>query len=119
MAEALANHYLNDRLLAYSAGTESTRVNPLADQVLKELGINTSTLRSKTMDEFAEQQFDHVITLCGDANDKCPLYFGGVERTHHGFKDPSRLPGSEADLLPEFRLVRDEIRQWLLEYFAA
>jgi len=119
MAEALANHYLKNRVLAFSAGTESTSINPLAELVLKELGIDTSPLRSKTMDEFKDHNFDHVITLCGDANDKCPLFFGGVERHHHGFEDPSRLPGSDIDVLPEFRRVRDEIKQWLLSTYSA
>ena len=117
MAEALANHFLGDRCQAFSAGTESTRVNPLAAQVLSELGVDTSLLRSKTMDEFTGQSFDHVVTLCGDANEKCPLFFGGVERLHHGFEDPSRLTGSEADVLPEFRRVRDEIKNWIVDYF--
>jgi arsenate reductase len=117
MAEALANHLLGNRLQAYSAGTEGTRVNPLAAQVLTELGIDTSFLRSKTMEEFAGQSFDHVITLCGDANEKCPLFFGGVERGHHGFDDPSRLSGSPEEVLPEFRRVRDEIKKWIVDYF--
>lgn len=119
MAEALANHYLKDRVLAFSAGTESTRVNPIAEQVLKELGVDTSQLRSKTIDEFKGDNFDHVITLCGDANDKCPLFFGGVQRSHHGFEDPSRIQGSDTDRLPEFRRVRDEIKHWLLSSFSA
>lgn len=117
MAEALANHFLGDRCKAFSAGTEATRVNPLAALVLTELGIKTSLLRSKTMDEFAGQSFDHVVTLCGDANEKCPLFFGGVERLHHGFEDPSRLSGSEEVVLPEFRRVRDEIKKWIIDYF--
>lgn len=117
MAEALANHYIGDRFQAFSAGTEATGVNPMALRVLQELGIDTAPLRSKTMDEFAGQTFDHVVTLCGDANEKCPLFFGGVERIHHGFDDPSRLNGSEGELLPEFRRVRDEIRDWITEYF--
>jgi len=117
MAEALANHFLGDRCQAFSAGTESTRVNPLAAQVLSELGVDTSPLRSKTLDEFSGQNFDHVVTLCGDANDKCPLFFGGLERLHHGFDDPSRLTGSEEKVLPEFRRVRDEIKNWIINYF--
>ena len=117
MAEALANHFLGDLCQAYSAGTEATRVNPLAARVLTELGINTSSLRSKTLDEFSGQTFDHVVTLCGDANEKCPLFFGGVQRHHHGFTDPSRLIGSEEDVLPEFRRIRDEIRSWIIDYF--
>jgi arsenate reductase len=117
MAEGLANHYLGDRFEALSAGTEATRVNPLAATVLNELGIDTSHLRSKTMDEFAGQSFDHVVTLCGDANEKCPLFFGGVQRIHHGFDDPSRLPGIEETVLPDFRRVRDEIKLWIIDYF--
>ncbi len=117
MAEALANHYLGDRCQAFSAGTEATRVNPLAIRVLTELGIDTTPLRSKTMDEFAGQNFDHVVTLCGDANEKCPLFFGGVQRIHHGFEDPSRLNGNEEDVLLEFRRVRDEIKNWITDYF--
>ncbi|TLM68134.1 MAG: arsenate reductase ArsC [Deltaproteobacteria bacterium] len=110
MAEGLVNHDLGDRFEAFSAGTEATRVNPLAARVLMELGIDLSRHRSKTIDEFAGQPFDYVITLCGDAAEKCPLFFGGVERVHIGFDDPSRLPGSEAEVLPEYRRVRDEIR---------
>ena len=117
MAEALANHFLGDRCQAFSAGTEATRVNPLAALVLAELGIGTSALRSKTIEEFDDQVFDHVVTLCGDANEKCPLFFGGVQRLHRGFEDPSRLSGSEEDILPEFRRVRDEIKNWIIEYF--
>jgi len=117
MAEALVNHFLGDQIHAYSAGTESTRVNLLAAKVLNELGIDTTPLRSKTMDEFAGQSFDHVVTLCGDANEKCPVFFGGVQRHHHGFDDPSRLPGSEEAVLPEFRRVRDEIKSWIIDYF--
>ncbi len=116
MAEGLVNHYLGDRFQAYSAGTEATRVNPLAIQVLAELGIDISGHYSKTLDEFAGQLFDHVITLCGSANEQCPLFFGGVHRVHIGFDDPSRLPGSPDEVLPEFRRVRDEIRQKLTNY---
>ena len=119
MAEALANHFLGDQVQACSAGTETTQVNPLADKVLTELGIDTASLRSKTMDEFAGQSFDHVVTLCGDANEKCPLFFGGVERVHRGFDDPSRLNGGEEAVLPEFRRVRDEIKSWIMDYLEA
>ncbi len=117
MAEALVNHYLGDHCQAFSAGTEATRVNQLAAKVLAEVGVDTTSLHSKTMDEFAGQTFDHVVTLCGDANEKCPLFFGGVERIHHGFEDPSRLTGSEEEVLPEFRRVRDEIKNWIIDYF--
>ena len=117
MAEGLVNHFLGDRFEAFSAGTEATKVNLLATQVMLELGIDISGHRSKILDEFAGELFDYVITLCGDANEKCPLFFGGVQRMHLGFDDPSRLPGSDDEVLPEYRRVRDEIRQRLTKFF--
>ena len=116
MAEGLINHYLGDRFQVFSAGTEATRVSPLAIQVLAELGIDISGHRSKTLDEFAGQQFNYVITLCGDANEQCPIFFGDVQRVHIGFDDPSRLIGTPEEVLPEFRRVRDEIRKKLTDY---
>ncbi|MBT1070502.1 arsenate reductase ArsC [Pelotalea chapellei] len=109
MAEGLINHYLGDHFHAFSAGTEATRVNPLAAKVLSELGIDISKHYSKTIDEFCGQHFDHVITLCGDANEKCPLFFGGTQRQHIGFDDPSGLTGTEGEVLPEYRRIRDDI----------
>ena len=117
MAEGLVNFDLGDRIAAFSAGTEATRVNPLAARVMAEIGIDLSGHRSKTLDEFAGEPFDYVITLCGDANEKCPLFFGGVRRMHIGFEDPSRRPGSEEEVLPEYRRVRDEIRRRMREFF--
>ncbi|HEY7745314.1 MAG TPA: arsenate reductase ArsC [Desulfuromonadales bacterium] len=117
MAEGLVNYDLGGRIEAFSAGTEATRVNPRAARVMAEIGIDLSGHRSKILDEFAGELFDYVITLCGDANEKCPLFFGGVKRMHIGFEDPSRLPGSEEEVLPEYRRVRDEIRQKMREFF--
>jgi arsenate reductase (thioredoxin) len=116
MAEGLVNHYLGDRFQAFSAGTEATRVNPLAIRVLAELGIDISSHYSKTITEFAGQPFDHVITLCGSASEQCPLFFGGVRRVHIGFDDPSRLSGNEEQVLSEFRRVRDELREKITTY---
>jgi arsenate reductase len=113
MAEGLINHDLSDRFQAYSAGTEATRVNPLAAKVMNELGIDISHHRSKTLDEYSGDSFDLVITLCGDANEMCPLFIGGVQRVHIGFDDPSRLKGREDEVIPEYRRVRDEIRERL------
>lgn len=116
MAEGLVNHYLGDRFEAYSAGTEATRVNPHAIAVLAEEGIDISGHRSKTLDEFAGERFDHVITLCGSANEQCPLFFGGVRRIHMGFDDPSRSTGSEEEVIKDFRRVRDELREKIGAY---
>jgi arsenate reductase len=116
MAEGLVNHFLGDRFAAFSAGTEATGVNPLAARVLREIGIDISSQRSKTLDEFDGQSFDYVISLCSDANERCPLFLGGVRRLHMGFDDPSRLTGSEEEVLPEYRRVRDEIRRRLTDF---
>lgn len=117
MAEGIANHYLGERLEAVSAGTEASFVNPRAIAVLKEIGIDISQHRSKNLDEFAEQNFEYVITLCGDANEKCPLFFGGVRRTHLGFSDPAKATGGEEEIMLEFRKVRDEIKSTLIDFF--
>ncbi|PKN12682.1 MAG: arsenate reductase [Deltaproteobacteria bacterium HGW-Deltaproteobacteria-4] len=116
MAEGLINHFLGDRYKAFSAGTEATRVNPRAITVLQELGIDISGQRSKTLDEFAAERFDYVITLCGDAHERCPLFFGGVERLHIGFHDPTGAGGNEEEILAQFRRVRDDIKATLVEY---
>jgi len=110
MAEGLVNADLGDRFQAFSAGTVATGVNPLARQVLAEIGIDISGQHSKTLDQFSDQTFDYVITLCGSANEQCPLFFGGVRRVHIGFDDPSQGTDSPAPMLAEFRRVRDEIR---------
>ena len=117
MAEGIANHFLGDRLEAVSAGTEASFVNPRAIAVLKEIGIDISQHGSKNLDEFAGQNFAYVITLCGDANEKCPLFLGGVRITHLGFSDPAKATGSEEEIVTEFRKVRDEIKNTLIDFF--
>ena len=119
MAEGIVNADLGDRFLAFSAGTEATRVNPLAAQVLAEIGIDISSHHSKTLDRFAGESFDYVITLCGSANEQCPLFFGGVKRIHIGFDDPSQASGTPDEVLQEFRRVRDLIRSEIRAYLSA
>jgi arsenate reductase len=116
MAEALVNHDMGDRYVAFSAGTSPTTPRPEALKVLTEIGIDHSRARSKSIDEFADQTFDYVITLCGAANEACPLFFGGVERTHLGFEDPARVTGTEEEVLTAFRRVRDQVRETVENY---
>lgn len=117
MAEGLVNHKLGDNIEAFSAGTKPTAVNPRAIQAMKEIGIDISGARSKNMDEFADQSFDYVITLCDSANEECPLFFGGVRKMHMGFDDPAVARGAEEEIMPIFRKVRDEIEDKLMKYF--
>jgi arsenate reductase (thioredoxin) len=116
LAEALINHDLGDRFEAFSAGTSPTEPRPEALQVLAEIGIDHSRARSKSIDEFEGQPSDYVITLCGAANETCPLFFGGVERVHLGFEDPAQVKGTGEEILAAFRRVRDEIRETVEAY---
>jgi arsenate reductase (thioredoxin) len=116
LAEALVNHDLGDRFEAQSAGTAPKTPHPLALKALAELGIGHAGARSKHLDEFAEQTFDHVITLCDSANETCPVFFGGVRRMHLGFEDPDAARGTEDEILAVFRRVRDEIRERVERY---
>ena len=119
MAEGITNHFFGNALEAFSAGTQASFVNPMAIEVMKEIGIDISNHRSKNFSEFDGQKFDYVITLCGDANEACPLYIGGTKKTHIGFDDPAKATGTQEETLNEFRRVRDEIKERLTAYFQA
>jgi arsenate reductase len=109
MAEAIVNHRLEDRWEAVSAGTRPAgSVHPLAVRVLEEIGIIHHG-RSKSVDEFMNQSFDLVVTVCDSAAEECPLWLGQGKRVHLGFPDPAKAQGSEEDLLPVFRAVRDDM----------
>jgi arsenate reductase (thioredoxin) len=111
MAEALLRHLAGDRFEAYSAGTEATHVRPLAVRAMAELGIDISGQESKTRDRYLGEPFDAVITVCDQANEACPVFFGARERLHWSFPDPSRATGSEDEQLAVYRSVRDAIRE--------
>ena len=97
----------------YSAGTQpAAKVNPLAVAVMQEVGIDISQHTPHHVQEYVNQSWDYVITVCGAANETCPIFVGQVKhRLHIGFDDPSDALGSEEHILSEFRRVRDEIHQ--------
>lgn len=113
MAEGLLRHDHGDRFLVESAGAKATLVRPEAITVMRELGIDLSSHRSKTVDEFAHDHFDYVLTVCDNAKESCPIFPGHANRLHHNFPDPAAVTGSEADRLAAFRDVRDQIRAYL------
>jgi len=117
MADGLVNHDFAGKIEAVSAGTEPHGLNPRAVQVMAELGIDISGNSSDPLSKYDGQEFDYVITLCGDANEKCPLFYGGVERIHIGFDDPPKAQGTEAEVMAVYRRVRDEIRAQLGDFF--
>jgi arsenate reductase (thioredoxin) len=113
MAEGLLRQLAGDRLEVFSAGTKPVGLNPNTVTALAEVGIDISKNRSKSVDEFAGQQFDYVITVCDNAKESCPLFLGG-ERIHHSFEDPASAPKDQQ--LEKFRQVRDEISNWLHDF---
>lgn len=111
MAEGLLHNLAGDRFEVFSAGTKPAGLNPNAVRALAELGIDISGHRSKSVDEYAGQQFDYVITVCDNAKESCPFFPGGGQRVHHSFEDPAAAPADQQPAV--FRRVRDEIRDWL------
>lgn len=116
MAEGLMRHEAGDRFEVASAGTHPTELRPEAVAVMKELGIDISSHRSKPVDEFAGRDFDYVITVCDHARDACPVFPGKAERLHWPFDDPASATGSEEQRRQVFRRVRDEIRAQILRW---
>jgi arsenate reductase len=111
MAEGFLKSF-DSSLEVLSAGTKAaSRVHPKAIQVMNEIGIDLSKNYPKTVDQFLAQQFDYVITVCDNAKESCPVFFGNVKhRLHIGFDDPANATGTEEEILSVFRRVRDEIK---------
>jgi arsenate reductase len=110
MAEGWAKHFGGDAVEVYSAGIEAHGLNPRAVKAMKDAGVDISTQTSDVIDPDILQRADYVITLCGDANDKCPVTPPQVRRIHWGLPDPAKATGTEAEIAATFNAVRDEIR---------
>jgi arsenate reductase (thioredoxin) len=116
MAEGLLRHLAGDRFEVLSAGVEPSYVRPQAIEAMREREIDISTHRSKSVDEFAGQEFDYVITVCDNARERCPAFPGKTERIHWSFDDPAAAVGDEEAKLAVFRRVRDLIEGRLREF---
>lgn len=116
MAEGFAKKYLGDTFNVYSAGIESHGLNPNAVKAMKEVGIDISKQTSDIIDNKLLHKADYVITLCGDANDNCPVTPPHITRWHWGFDDPAKAEGTEAEKWEVFRRVRDEIEEKIKEF---
>ena len=110
MAEGWARHLAGDRLEAQSAGVEAHGLNPRAVAAMAEAGVDISRQQSKQIDPGLLNRADYVITLCGDADERCPVTPPDVKRLHWGFEDPARASGTEEEVRRKFREVRDAIR---------
>ncbi len=121
MAEALLRERAGDRFVAFSAGTEPKGVHPLTIQVLKEIGIDTSKLRSKDVSEYLGQlAIHHLIVVCQNADGSCPGSIPGMlDRQFWPFDDPPAFEGTDAEKLEKFREVRDQIDQRIQQWLAA
>ena len=111
MAEGLLRHEGGDRFDVFSAGTKPTQVRPEAVAVIREIGIDISHHRSKSVEEFIGQPLDFVITVCDSARETCPLFPGSAKRLHWPFADPAAVTGSEEERLAAFRRIRDQIHR--------
>ena len=114
MAEGLLGNMAGEDFEVYSAGTKPVGLNPNAVAAMKEAGIDISNHRSKSVDEFAGQQFDYVITVCDNAKESCPIFPGGGARIHQSFEDPAAAPADNQ--LAAFRNVRDQLAAWLGQF---
>jgi len=113
MADGLLRHDAGDRFEVESAGIKPSQVRPEAIAAMKEVGIDISGHRSKSVDEFTGQHFDYVLTVCDNAKESCPIFPGQTVTIHHNFEDPAALQGSGEERLAAFRRVRDQLREYL------
>lgn len=118
MAHGFLEHF-DKNLIVRSAGTEASgKISEKAVQVMKEVGIDISTHTSDSIDLFINDEWDYVITVCGGANERCPIFTGKVKhRLHIGFDDPSDAKGSDEYIMSEFQRVRDEIKNEFYNFY--
>lgn len=113
MAEAFLNKYGGDKFIAESAGLEPGKLNPIVVEAMKEVGIDISTSKTKSVFDFFKQgrMYQYVVTVCDESNaERCPIFPGVKETLHWSFRDPSSLTGSHEEKLAGARIIRDEIK---------
>ena len=118
MAEGWSKRLKGDVLEVYSAGIEKQTVDPISIKVMAEVGVDISKQRSKNIDEVKDKHFDYVVTICDNANEKCPVFPRNAKRIHHAFDNPRILAkklSSMDDIIALYRRVRDEIKDFILK----
>ncbi len=116
IAEGYLRHFAGEKAEVYSAGVETHGVNPRAIKVMLEDGIDISHHTSNNINEFADLDFDYVITVCDNAKERCPYFPTSAKKLHKNFPDPAKAAGSEDEVMNEFRSVRDSIKQYSEEF---
>lgn len=117
MAEGLLKQICGDRFDIHSAGTQPIGVSPEAVEVLRETGIDISNNKSKSVDSFADREFDYILTVCDNARENCPYFPAKTRMVHHAFEDPWFAEGGHDERLGAFRRVRDKIEAYLRDDF--
>ena len=113
MAEGLLRARYGEHYTARSAGTEPAGVNPFAVEVMREIGIDISGHRSESVDRYADEPLDYVVTVCDSAAERCPYLPARLQNLHHSFEDPSAAAGSDEEKRAAFRTARDAIAAWI------
>ena len=118
MAEAFLRSYAGDKYEAYSAGVEPKEIHPLTRKVMDEIGIDISSQHSKALKDYMGKiHFGYLITVCSEADAKCPTTFPGMgQRVRWDIEDPAQFVGTEEEKLKKFREIRDEIRKKIEEW---
>jgi arsenate reductase (thioredoxin) len=118
MAEGLVRTLYGNRYEVFSAGTDPGIVSLFAIKVMAEIGLDISSHYSKSIQEFSNQSFDYVVTVCDHAKESCPFFPGGKKILHQSFQDPSSLTGTEEEIMAGFRRIRNAIRSWIEDEFS-
>lgn len=112
IAHGYLQHFAGTKAVIYSAGIEAHGVNPKAIEIMAEDGIDISHHTSNLVDEYIDIPFDYVITVCDNANERCPYFPGKTHRLHHNFTDPAKATGTPEEVKEVFRQVRNEIKEY-------
>lgn len=112
IAEGYLRHFAGDKAEIFSAGIETHGVNPRAVATMKEDGIDISAHTSNNIEEYRHINFDHVITVCDNAKERCPFFPSKAQKHHYNFPDPAKATGNEDVIMQEFRTVRDQIKEF-------
>lgn len=118
IAEGYLRYFAGSTAQIYSAGIETHGVNPRAIATMLEDGIDISGHTSNNVDEYADIDFDYVITVCDNAKESCPIFPGKAKKFHHNFPDPAKAKGSEDEIAAEFRQVRQQIKEYMQQFAA-
>ena len=119
IAEGYLRHYAGENANIYSAGVETHGVNPRAISIMNEVGIDISNHTSNHVDEYANIEFDFIITVCDNAKERCPYFPSKAERFHYNFPDPAKSTGTEEEIMNEFRRVRVLIDDYCKDFVSS